>query len=65
MHRRDLVLFQNKEKNISVSTSAIGQNDLKNMGISDICKNQISCIPNLKWYALKKVIVNRAAFEEF
>ncbi len=36
------MLFPNKRKYIG-----IGQNELKNIGISDIGKNPISCIPNL------------------
>ncbi len=39
------MLFLNKRKYIGID---IGQNELKNIGISDIGKNPISCIPNLK-----------------
>ncbi len=41
------MLFPNKRKYIGID---IGQNELKNIGISNICKNPISCIPNIYIY---------------
>ncbi len=41
-----MVLFPNKRKYICIGIGiGIGQKDLKNIGVSDIGKNPISCIP--------------------
>ncbi len=46
------MLFPNKRKYIG-----IGQNELKNIGISGICKNPISCIPNYNIYSLLHIFL--------
>ncbi len=49
--------FQTKG-NISLSASPIGQNELKNIGISDIGKNTILSIPNNNNKLIKIIIIS-------